>query len=100
MYATFTVMLAVLFFLSLPSGHLVVQTVDGSATALPFTMPLAAFASLVFVLGCAMGVGKAAVYKHIPDYFPADVGSVGGLVGMLGGLGGFVFRRSSPTRWP
>ncbi|WP_337749628.1 MFS transporter [Microbacterium sp. B19(2022)] len=90
MYATFTVMLAVLFFLSLPSGHLVVQTVDGSATALPFTMPLAAFASLVFVLGCAMGVGKAAVYKHIPDYFPADVGSVGGLVGMLGGLGGFV----------
>ncbi|MBT2496657.1 NarK/NasA family nitrate transporter [Microbacterium sp. ISL-59] len=90
MYATFTVMLAVLFFLSLPSGHLVVQTVDGSATALPFTMPLAAFASLVFVLGCAMGVGKAAVYKHIPDYFPADVGSVGGLVGMLGGLGGFI----------
>lgn len=90
MYATFTVMLAVLFFLSLPSGHLVVQTVDGSATALPFTMPLAAFACLVFVLGCAMGVGKAAVYKHIPDYFPADVGSVGGLVGMLGGLGGFV----------
>ncbi|MDF2507515.1 MAG: narT, partial [Microbacterium sp.] len=50
----------------------------------------AAFASLVFVLGCAMGVGKAAVYKHIPDYFPADVGSVGGLVGMLGGLGGFI----------
>ena len=90
MYATFTVMLAVLFILSLPSGHLVVQTVDGSATALPFTMPLAAFACLVFVLGCAMGVGKAAVYKHIPDYFPADVGSVGGLVGMLGGLGGFV----------
>ncbi|WP_258134249.1 nitrate/nitrite transporter [Microbacterium sp. MYb45] len=90
MYATFTVMLAVLFFLSLPSGHLVVQTVDGSATALPFAMPLAAFASLVFVLGCAMGVGKAAVYKHIPDYFPADVGSVGGLVGMLGGLGGFI----------
>lgn len=90
MYATFTLMLAVLFFLSLPSGHLVVQTVDGSATALPFTMPLASFASLVFVLGCAMGVGKAAVYKHIPDYFPADVGSVGGLVGMLGGLGGFI----------
>ncbi len=37
-----------------------------------------------------MGVGKAAVYKHIPEYFPDNVGSVGGLVGMLGGLGGFV----------
>ena len=48
------------------------------------------FAILVFVLGCAMGVGKAAVYKHIPEYFPDNVGSVGGLVGMFGGLGGFV----------
>jgi len=36
-----------------------------------------------------MGIGKAAVYKHIPEYFPADVGAVGGLVGMLGALGGF-----------
>ena len=37
-----------------------------------------------------MGIGKAAVYKHIPDYFPDDVGVVGGIVGVLGGLGGFV----------
>ena len=36
-----------------------------------------------------MGIGKAAVYKHIPEYFPHDVGAVGGLVGMLGALGGF-----------
>ncbi|MEZ5163426.1 MAG: hypothetical protein R2688_06685 [Fimbriimonadaceae bacterium] len=28
-----------------------------------------------------MGIGKAAVYKHIPDYFPNDIGVVGGLVG-------------------
>ena len=37
-----------------------------------------------------MGIGKAAVYKHIPDYFPEDVGVVGGIVGVIGGLGGFV----------
>jgi MFS transporter, NNP family, nitrate/nitrite transporter len=37
-----------------------------------------------------MGLGMAAVYKHIPEYFPNDVGVVGGLVGVLGGLGGFV----------
>jgi len=37
-----------------------------------------------------MSLGKAAVYKHIPVYFPHNVGAVGGLVGMIGGLGGFV----------
>ena len=47
------------------------------------------FTGLVFIVGIAMGIGKAAVYKHIPDYFPDDVGVVGGMVGVLGGLGGF-----------
>ena len=47
------------------------------------------FTFLVFVVGIAMGIGKAAVYRHIPDYFPQDVGVVGGMVGVLGGLGGF-----------
>ena len=36
-----------------------------------------------------MGIGKAAVYKHIPEYFPNEVGVVGGIVGVIGGLGGF-----------
>lgn len=48
------------------------------------------FTGLVFVAGIMMGIGKAAVYKHIPEYFPSDVGVVGGLVGVIGGLGGFV----------
>lgn len=48
------------------------------------------FTLLVLVLGIATGIGKAAVYKHIPDYFPQDVGVVGGIVGVIGGLGGFV----------
>ena len=47
------------------------------------------FAVLVVVLGSIWGIGKAAVYKHIPDYFPEEVGVVGGMVGVLGGLGGF-----------
>ena len=47
------------------------------------------FTGIVFVAGIMMGIGKAAVYKHIPDYFPNDVGVVGGMVGVLGGLGGF-----------
>ena len=48
------------------------------------------FAVLVIVLGSIWGVGKAAVYKHIPDYYPEEVGVVGGMVGVLGGLGGFI----------
>jgi len=48
------------------------------------------FTALVFLIGIMTGIGKAAVYKHIPDYFPESVGVVGGIVGVLGGLGGFV----------
>lgn len=47
------------------------------------------FAILVIIIGSIWGIGKAAVYKHIPDYFPDEVGVVGGMVGVLGGLGGF-----------
>jgi NNP family nitrate/nitrite transporter-like MFS transporter len=47
------------------------------------------FAVLVILLGSIWGIGKAAVYKHIPEYFPEEVGVVGGMVGVLGGLGGF-----------
>ncbi|MFV0429523.1 MAG: MFS transporter [Arachnia sp.] len=80
MYATFLVMIAALAVLSIPSG-----VKDGSA----FGLPLWLLVSLVFIVGCAMGIAKAAIYKHIPTYFPHHVGAVGGLVGMLGGLGGF-----------
>jgi MFS transporter, NNP family, nitrate/nitrite transporter len=45
--------------------------------------------ALVELVGIAMGIGKASVYKYISSYFPGDVGAVGGLVGSLGALGGF-----------
>ena len=47
------------------------------------------FTALSVLLGTLMGIGMAAVYKHIADYFPDDVGVVGGIVGVIGGLGGF-----------
>ena len=72
-YAVFITMAGTLIALSLP-GH---------------WLGVSSFAGLMFVLACAMGIGKASVYKYIPDYFPNDVGAVGGVVGMLGALGGF-----------
>ncbi len=42
------------------------------------------------MIGVATGIGKAGVYKFIPEYFPQNVGAVGGMVGLLGAMGGFV----------
>ncbi|MFP5470261.1 MAG: MFS transporter [Bacteroidia bacterium] len=47
------------------------------------------FAILAIILGSIWGIGKAAVFKHIPEYFPTQVGVVGGMVGLIGGIGGF-----------
>jgi MFS transporter, NNP family, nitrate/nitrite transporter len=90
MYATFAVMLGTSGILMMPYGYIVLSMPDGvEREVLPWSVDVTFFTILVFLLGCAMGVGKAAVYKHIPEYFPNDVGSVGGLVGSLGALGGF-----------
>ncbi|MCE9530392.1 MAG: MFS transporter, partial [Planctomycetes bacterium] len=75
-YGVFISMMAALLLLSSPVQNTLGLGVYGFAVAM-------------FIVGCAMGIGKASVYKYIPNYFPKDVGAVGGLVGMLGALGGF-----------
>ncbi|WP_221938997.1 MFS transporter [Mycobacterium sp. KBS0706] len=89
LYWTFLVSVAATFVLSYPPTDYVVH---GSAGMMAFhlEMGLVPFTATVFVLGFFMALGKAAVYKHIPAYYPDHIGSVGGLVGMIGGLGGFV----------
>jgi NNP family nitrate/nitrite transporter-like MFS transporter len=66
------------------------QLVAQGVTHIYFQANVWVFTALVFIIGIAMGIGKAAVYKYIPDFYPDDVGVVGGIVGVLGGLGGFV----------
>lgn len=66
------------------------QLLARGVTRIYFQANVWVFSGLVFIVGIVLGIGKAAVYKHIPEYFPADVGVVGGIVGVLGGLGGFV----------
>lgn len=59
---------------------------------LPLTheLPLATFLALTTVVGVGMGVGKASTYTLVAQWYPGQMGVVGGLVGLLGGLGGFI----------
>jgi NNP family nitrate/nitrite transporter-like MFS transporter len=90
-YSVFIAMTGILVLLSMPSGHFIADAHPGVAP-LTFTYKLGIrqFAILTFLLGCAMGIGKASVFKYVPDYFPRDVGAAGGVVGALGALGGFI----------
>ena len=89
MYLTFIGSLLILFVMSYPETTYVVQGIAGPIE-FNFGLSVGFFVALTVVLGFLMSLGKAAVYKHIPVYYPHHVGSVGGLVGMIGGLGGFV----------
>jgi len=88
-YTTFFVSLVILFVMSFPGGQIVVQGIEGTKE-FGLTVSLNMFVLLSVVLGFVMSLGMAAVFKHIPHYYPDHVGSVGGLVGMIGGLGGFI----------
>jgi len=89
MYWSFIGSLVCTFILSYPATD---YTVHGLHGELRFTIAtgLPVFIIMLMVLGFFMALGKAAVFKHIPVYYPDQVGVVGGAVGAIGGLGGFV----------
>jgi len=89
LYWCFGFSIVLLFMLSYPPSD---YTIHGRGGPITFSteMGLWPFVATIFALGFFMSLGKAAVYKHIPVYYPRHVGAVGGLVGMIGGLGGFV----------
>lgn len=89
MYWTFSVSAICTFILSYPPTEYIVHSAHGDINFNLSTGPVA-FVLILFVLGVFMSLGKAAVYKHIPEYYPNNVGAVGGVVGMIGGLGGFL----------
>jgi len=78
----------------------------------PFALLLAWPSMVPFTvgaLGCAalLGLGNGAVFKLVPQYFPAETGTVTGLVGAMGGIGGFFpplllgfFRDRTGEVWP
>jgi NNP family nitrate/nitrite transporter-like MFS transporter len=78
----------------------------------PFALLLAWPSIVPFTVGALgsaalLGIGNGAVFKLVPEYFPAETGTVTGLVGALGGLGGFFpplvlgfFRDRVGALWP
>ena len=88
MYWVFSACVGCCFFMSYPSTHYLVEGIDGPINfSIKISLPIFVFLSII--LGFFMSLGTAAVYKHIPVYYPKDVGAVGGIIGMIGGLGGF-----------
>lgn len=88
-YFSFATSLILLFVMGFPGGQYTIQTLNGTI-AIDISVSLGFFVALTVPLGIVMSLGSAAVFKHIPTYYPDNVGAVGGLVGMIGGLGGFV----------
>lgn len=89
MYMTFVSCVICTFVMSYPATDYVVHGIkEPIAFSLSISLPV--FVCLTVILGFFMSLGKAAVYKHIPVYYPEHVGAVGGIVGLIGGLGGFV----------
>lgn len=89
MYWTFIASIFCTAIMSYPATDYTVAGINGPIN-FNITIPLEIFVLLTVVLGFFMSLGKAAVFKHIPVYYPDHVGSVGGIVGLIGGLGGFI----------
>ncbi|PKB15837.1 nitrate/nitrite transporter [Flavobacterium sp. 5] len=66
------------------------ELIASGITQIHFDANMWVYLVLVILIGACWGIGAAAVYKHIPEYFPNQVGVIGGMVGMIGGLGGFI----------
>lgn len=88
-WAVMWVCWAAFFILSYPQTDFTIATMGGPQTfhiGIDHTL----FTVLLFVVGVAMAVGKASVFKFVSDDFTHNIGAVSGLVGLAGGLGGFL----------
>src|SRR3546814_3338345 len=69
MYTTFIACIAITFLLSYPPTDYIVHGIE-SDIHFDLAMGLVPFVLLTVLLGFFMSLGNAAVYKHIPAYYP------------------------------
>ncbi len=77
------------FLLSYPQTSMIIKTVGGDV-AVHIGLSPWFFTALMFIVGIAVAIGKASVFKFIGDDFTDNIGAVSGVVGLAGGLAGFV----------
>lgn len=69
---------------------IVLALASGGAVVAAIAPGLVVTSGALGLLLALLGLGNGAVFQLVPERFPADVGSVTGLVGAAGGIGGFV----------
>lgn len=86
-WSVFWVCLICLFFLSYPPTTMTIHGIEQDVN-ISIEINVWVFSALIFVIGIAQGFGRASVFKIIHDYYPNQMGSVGGFVAAIGALGG------------
>ncbi|MEH6358686.1 MAG: nitrate/nitrite transporter [Pseudomonadales bacterium] len=86
-WMVFWTCLVCLFFLSYPSTTMTIHGAQHDVH-MDIEINLWVFSLLIFVIGIAQGFGRASVFKTIHDYYPQQMGSVGGFVAAMGAMGG------------
>lgn len=83
----FWVCIVCLFFISYPPTTMTIHGVKHDVQ-LTVEINVWVFSAFIFIIGIAQGFGRASVYKTIHDYYPQQMGLVGGIVAAMGALGG------------
>ncbi len=86
-WTVFWTCLVCLFFLCYPPTTMTIHGVKQDVE-LAIEVNVWIFTALIFIIGIAQGFGRASVYKMIHEYYPQQMGLVGGLVAAIGALGG------------
>lgn len=79
-----------LFLMAYPDFDFVIGKDHGGMWAFEYRMPWWGFTTLLTILGFALGIGNAAVFKCAANNFPHNAGAVFGSIGLGGGVGGFL----------
>lgn len=86
-WTVFWVCIVCLFFISYPPTTMTIHGVKQDVE-LSVEINVWVFSVFIFIIGIAQGFGRASVYKTIHDYYPQQMGIVGGIVAAMGALGG------------